>query len=294
MRDWDDLKYFLAVAEHGTLTAAAGLLRVNHTTIARRIAMLENSKRVRLFDRSPEGYALTPAGTALVERARQVRDAVAAVDRTLAAHDTRLSGPLAITAPAALTVHILLPMVAEFSAQYPDIDIRLASSDVVASLSKREADIAIRATRAPDELLFGRRLSAYSMSIYCARHAWENADKRPIGWIATSDDPILPSWVPQLGFASRTPGCRVSGKLEALAAIKAGLGAAQIPCCLGDADRDNLIRLPGAAVVKGPDIWLLTHRDLRAVPRVQAFTQFLAKAFRRERALFEGSIGRNN
>jgi len=276
--NWDDLRFFLAVADCGTLTAAAARLGVNHTTVARRVSALEKQSRVRLFDRSPDGYALTPAGAALAERAIAMRDAAADAERTLAAHDESLSGPLAITAPRALAVHVILPMLRRFHALYPDIVLRLVSSDEVTSLSRREADIAIRATRTPDELLTGRRLCAMTSTLYCRRELWREGHDSP-GLIAIEGEAPPPD--------AKQAAITVSSKLEALEAARTGLGMAMLPCRLGDCD-DTLMRVPGAEMHSGPDIWLLMHRDLKATPRVQAFSRFAADAFREEAPLFEG------
>lgn len=287
MRDWDDLRFFLAVARHGGVTAAAARLKVNHSTVSRRIAALEAATGAALFDRLPDGYALTAAGAAVLERAQTVEEAMAAVAMALSAHDTQLQGPLKVTAPVAFCTHVLTPLLAEFLRRHPAIEIALVPSDDVARLSRREADVAIRATRQPPENLVGRRLCGQATAVYGA-HAYLAEIGRtggPHRWVAGLDDGPPPAV--EAAFPPVRTVCRVDGKLAALAAVKAGLGLGVLPCRLGDND-PALCRLPGFAPAPAPDIWLLIHPELRHLPRVRAFADYIYQAFKAEAVLFEG------
>lgn len=285
MKNWDDYRIFLAVARAGTVTGAAKQLGVNHSTVSRRVAAMESAARVRLFDRSKDGYALTEAGLALFEQASTAEGALFEAERTLRAHDHSLVGELIVSAPTALGVTILIPIIARFRQAYPDIFMTLISSDDVADLTRREADVAIRASRNPDDSLVGRRLCVQKTAVFARREYWQALSGKP-SLVVLSTSPELPDWAVQC-YPSAPVGCRVSGKLEVLAAIEAGLGIGRLPCRLGDTN-PSLIRVPPIDLEHDLDIWLLMQPDMQHTPRIRAFADFIYAAFQAEAGLFEG------
>ncbi|MDZ4348403.1 MAG: LysR family transcriptional regulator [Xanthomonadaceae bacterium] len=294
MNDWDDLRVFLAVARHGSLSAAAVRLNVNHSTVSRRLAAFEARLGARLFDRMPDGLVLASAGSDMLETAERIEADFAALGRRLADRDSTPSGVLRVTAPEALVARVLLPQLPEFNRRFPDIEVGLIAADEPLSLYRREADVAVRATRRPPETLVGRRLCGQAMALYGADRYLEStigsARRLPrrveLAWIGRVDDPAPPGWV-QAHLPRARLGCRVDSKLAALAAVKAGLGVAPLPCRLGDDDAD-LRRLPGIASWTDIDIWLLSHPDARNNARVAAYRQFAVELFEAEKDLFEG------
>lgn len=285
MLDWDDYRFFLAVARAGTLSGAAQRLGVNHSTVSRRIAAMEEAAKVRLFDKQKDGYALTDAGLALLERAGAAENAVHAAERTLRAHDYTLTGELVISAPLALGVTVLTPIIARFSRAHPDIMLTLISSDDIANLTRREADIAIRASNKPDEDLVGRKLCVQRTAVYARKDYWRKNRDHP-ALVVLGQKPVKPDWA-RKAYPDATVAFCVSGKLELLAAVEAGVGIARLPCRLGDA-RATLLRVPPIRLENDLDIWLLMQPDMQHAPRVRAFADFVYEAFRREAALFEG------
>lgn len=147
--DWDDLRYVLAVAEHGSVAAGARALGVNHTTVLRRINALEAAQAVRLFERLPTGYALTAGGEELLAAARQMGEVVTALERRLAGQDLRLEGSLRATTIDTLMVSVLPTILAAFRAAHPGVQIEISVSNTIANLTKRDADVAIRPTDDP-------------------------------------------------------------------------------------------------------------------------------------------------
>lgn len=290
MLNWDDVRVFLEVAERGTISAASAALQINHTTVSRRISALEARFDVKLFERANTGFALTAAGQALAEKSETIRDAMGEAERALAGSTTTVAGPLTVTAPSALVLHVLGPMVARFSETYPDIEIRLLSEDKIASLARREADVAIRATDAPEDFLVGRRLTSFVSTWYASGALQERLSGKALPWIDSDEGGAryLPDQTDQPVFQP-FPSAVVSGKAEAFALARAGVGAALLPYRLGDAET-CLRRVKGAPVVQGKDIWLLYHRDLRANPRVQTFSDFAFDEFVAERTRFEGRV----
>lgn len=286
MLNWDDYRIFLAVARAGTVTGAAKLLWVNHSTVSRRITAMEATASVQLFDKHREGYTLTDAGLALLETAGAAETAMLTAEQTLRAHNHTLSGELVVTAPAALGVVVLTPIIARFRQAHPDILVNLLTSDEVANLSRRDADIAIRASNGPDEHLIGRRLCVQKTAIYAHKDYWREHSVSP-SIVVTALRSSIPGWS-QKSYPDATIACCVSGKLEMLAAIEAGIGIGRLPCRLGDAS-PSLLRVPPLVLENDLDIWLLMQSDMQHTPRIRAFADFVYDAFRKEAASFEGA-----
>jgi DNA-binding transcriptional LysR family regulator len=196
--DWDDLRYVLAVAEHGSLAAGARALGVNHTTVLRRINAFESAQAVRLFERLPTGYALTAGGEELLAAARQMGDVVTALERRLAGQDLRLEGNLRATTIDTLMVSVLPTILAAFRAAHPGVQIEISVSNTIANLTRRDADAAIRRTEDPPETLVGRRVAGVAFALYAARDS-EFPEGMPLDelpWVAPDDPGSSPCCAP--------------------------------------------------------------------------------------------------
>ena len=159
MIDWDDIRYFLAVARRGSITSAARDLGVNHSTVSRRIAAFEDNLGVRLFDRIATGYNLTPAGQEMVPSAQRMEEEALGLD-------TALSGVLRVTTAGTFVNPFLMEQIGRFLTEYPGIDIELVVSTDLANLHAREVDVAIRATMNPPDTLVGRRIGRLTAMLY--------------------------------------------------------------------------------------------------------------------------------
>ena len=291
---WDDLRLVLAVAEQGSLAAAARVLGVNHTTVLRRVNAVEAAQGVRLFERLPGGVALTAAGEEVRDAARAMAEAAAAIERRLAGRDLRLAGSLRVTTTDTLMAAVLPGILADFRAAHPDVTVEVSTAHAVANLTRRDADVAIRPSRDPPEILVGRRVAGIAFARY-ARAAdapgWRGAAADP-PWLGLDDSlaaTALGRWLRGM------PGARVVLRADSLLALAqaaaAGLGVAPLPCYLGDAT-PGLARLDPAPLAEVESaLWVLTHPDLRRTARVRAFTDFAARALAQRRALFEGTGG---
>lgn len=144
MIDWDDVRFFLAVASGGSLRAGADRLGVKHPTVLRRLADLEQKLGARLFDRLPAGYRMTPAGADVLHLAERMEAASHELEARLLGRDQRLHGPLRITLPPVLATHLLMPDLAAFVAQHPDVEVELSPAHEPVNLTNREADVAVR------------------------------------------------------------------------------------------------------------------------------------------------------
>lgn len=292
--DWNDLRYLLAVAQHGSLTRAAHALAVNHSTVLRRIARFERQLSVRLFERLPAGYVLTAAGEALANSAREISETVTAVERRIVGEDLRLSGNVRVTTTDTLALWILPPLLERFRQAHPAVQVELVSGNAQVDLSRREADVAVRPTLRPPDHLLGRRVcrvayAPYAASSYLEQHRARTALPKH-HWVAP-DDSMATSVVGRY-MRRHLSAAAVSFRANSLAvlahAAKAGLGAAVLPCYLGESTGLTRIREPLDEV--GTDLWLLTHADLRKTARVRALLDFLTDAFAEQKALIEGRV----
>lgn len=289
-RNWDDLRVFLAVARAGSLSGAARALGVNHSTVFRRIGAFEEALGVRLFERQPSGYMLTPAGEEMRDGALRVEEEIASLSRNVAGQDRRLSGTVRITTIDMLAFGLLPRHLAGFRSAYPGIEIELVVGNAALSLARREADVALRVDNEPPESLVGRRAGRLAFAVYAS--AGYRA-RRPESRLAEHD------WIgfdsEHAALARRTarflpevrPALRTNSVAAALSAAKAGVGLAPLPCGLADADPD-LVRISPLPDEFTLDLWLLTHEDLRRTARIRAFLDFLADALATEAPLLEG------
>ncbi len=289
MTDWDDLRYFLAVAREGNVTAASSHLKVNHSTVSRRISAMEARHGVRLFERLPNGYKLTSAGDNIFQLTQEIEEKSLQVERLLFAQDSRLQGKLNITLPHDMANHCILPYFNSFTHSYPDIDINYIVSPRLKNLNAREADIAIRLTASPPDYLIGKKVAnlrhgIYRSSLYSTKPSNED---RLILWHFEQEKP---KWVKQY-FPNAQVAMRVDDLASMYAAVKAGVGLARMPCYLPDVHADeHIFRLDLALKPSTWGVWVLSHKDLRDTRRVKICKDFLNDILIRQKALFEGEL----
>lgn len=287
--NWDDLKIFLAVAREGSARGAACKLGIHHSTITRRIEAFESAQKTRLFDRLPTGYAPTVAGEELLQAVGRVEDEINGIERHILGQDIQLQGDIRVTMPDALAIHILMPDIRRFMDTYPEVNLEVITSYEVLNLTKREADVAIRITENPPEHLVGRKVCRYHCANYAspeylAKNSPSQGQGHWLGW----DCPVpAPEWVRKSEFPTLPVRGRFNNPLMQVAAAKAGLGMARIPCWLGDRE-PGLQRVPPGNCKPCHDIWILTHKDLVSTVRIQTFMDCMAEAFRQKRDLLEG------
>jgi DNA-binding transcriptional LysR family regulator len=294
--DWDDLRFFLAVARAGSLSRAARELSVNHSTVSRRLNAFESSLDVRLFERSASGYSLTAAGEELMETAARMEHEVAAVDRRLLSRDPRLTGTLRV-ALADFGAPMIVPDLAAFAAAYPGIELEMVADNAFANLTRREADVAVRGTNDPPQHLVGRRVAFMSMAIYASTGYLERHGDLPdldahtwVGWDESVRQLRSAIWIRQNVKPERVAS-RVNSAFVMHEAVKAGLGVGFLYCFRADPDPE-LRRVQPVERDFDVALWLLTHEDLRRSARVRAFLDFMAERFAAHRDLLEGRRGR--
>lgn len=283
--EWDDFKYFLAVARGGNLTRAARSLKVSVATASRRIAQLERRLEARLFESRNGGYTLTAAGEATRLKAEEIERAVLAIERQAAGRDRRPTGKVSIATGDDIAAFVVAPRLAEFERRFPAISIDLAASFDIANLSRREADVALRTVRPAVGDLALRHIGWWNLGLYAAKSYAEKHQLRPgkidlghaaiITWAEAYSHMNGAAWL-----AENAPGARIgltaNSRVIQLAACKAGLGVAVLPSLAADRDPD-LIRLAPPEKVVSVKLWLVVHRDLVRTARIRVVMDFLAE-----------------
>ena len=278
---WDDMCLVHAITEVGTLSGAAHALRISHPTAFRRLNRLERRMGVHFFDRARTGYTATAAAEEVSSLVGLLSKEVVAVERRIAGRDTRPSGMLRVTTTDALLFGWLSPGLREFRHSYPDIQLEVVVSNDVFSLSKREADIAVRPANRPDESLVGRRLGTIEQAAYISSSSATTANNEEkiaaVDWIGPDESMTYPAfdrWLEQQGLVERCR-TRVNTVYGMLAAVRDGLGMSVLPCYLGENDA-QLSRVGGKIPSMATDLWILTHPDLRRTKRIRVFMDHIA------------------
>lgn len=286
--NWDDLRVLLALTRSGSLSATARELGVDHSTVARRIGALETDLRVKLFDRLARGYAPTTEGEEIAELARRVEDGVLAIERHAFGQAGEIAGLVRLSAPPAFASHFLAPRLMGLRRSMPKLVVELVGDIRAVSLTRREADLAIRLNRPEDEGLVTRRLGSIGYGLY-ATPAYLDGHA-PADWAFIGYDESL-GYVPQQRWLQdvadgRPFVFRANDLVSLLAAVRADGGIAAIPHFLGRPD-PGLVRIPAPNAPEPREMWLLVHRDLRRSPRVRAVMDALIAITATERALLD-------
>ena len=293
---WDDFRLIKAIADSSGLTGAAATLKVNHSTVFRRLGQIEDAVGLPLFERRKTGYVATPAGEEMAALASRMDDDVGAFARRIAGREIEPSGEVRITTTDTLFLHLLIPIIEAFRKAHPGIRIDIVIGNQALNLSRRDADIAIRASDSPPETLVGRRLATLAWAVYgraddalVTPEAFDSASLFDRDWICLGD---------QLGHvkAARYVRDRVaperivlktSAVLGIAESIEAGIGIGPLPCFIGD-QKPALKRLMAPNPDFGTALWLLTHPDIRQSPRIRTALDMLAAELGRHRKLIEG------
>lgn len=291
--DWDNLRTFLALAEEGSLTAAARRLRVSHPTIARRIKTLEEELGTRLFDRLPDRFQPTEPALELLHDVKEMERASQSIDRRSAGLSGSHLGTVRISVDET-TADFLGRHLAAMRANHQCIEFEIVVAHISANLSRREADLLVR-SRVPDlASLVGRKLGAFAYAVYGTPEFAADCDGsttalKELPWVGFDDEhQYMPGQVWQTALlGNRRPAVRTNNGIVLANAVRGGNGVGVLPCFLGDAD-PQLSRITPILDDARAEQWLLVHSDLRHVPRVRIVIDVLVELFRSRRAEIEG------
>jgi DNA-binding transcriptional LysR family regulator len=295
--NWSILKDFLAVAESGSLSAAARSLGVSQPTLTRRMAALEESLRAELFHRNPRGLELTEAGEALLGPAQQMREAAHAAELAVSGRDLSLAGSVRITATEGLATEWLTPELADFRRLQPRIDVEIIVRNTGLNVLRREADIAIRLGRPQQAELVARRIAHLVLGLYGSHDYLEQRGvPRTLEDLARHhavafDEGDL--YTGAGGFVEKALGAahvvyRANTLAAQRAAIRAGFGVGGQTCFIADRD-PQLVRVLPEHEVRF-EVWLVTHPGLRRSARIRALYDFLGERLAAARPLLAGEV----
>lgn len=292
MLDWDDLRFFLAIARQGTLSSAAEDLQVTQSTVGRRLASLEAGLGVRLLNRTPSGYVPTVAGESILEHVKRLEDEALAVVRSVAGHDARNEGRVSVACIESIATSVLVPSFAAVHRQHPEICIELLLETRQLSLSRRDADISVRLVRPTEQDAIVRRIGSvtfglYASEAYLAEHGppdFENGCAGHTTVVLSTDLADLPQaqWFAELTREARVT-LRTNGYQARFQSAVCGDGLVCLPRFHASQDAGlQLLATPLPA--PSEDVWLAIHKDNRSTRRVrivmQAITAGIAETSR--------------
>lgn len=291
--NWDDLRIFLAVARSGQLLAAARRLGLNHATVARRLAALEDALAAKLVDRRTTGCVLTPAGERFLGTAERVEGEMLAARAGIGGEDVAISGTVRLGAPDGFGVAYLAPRLGRLTARHPDLTLQLVPVPRAVSLSRREADIAITVERPEHGRLVARKLVDYELALYASRRYLAEAgtpqavselkDHALVGYV---EDLVYSASLAYAGEIDRAfqPRFEIASALGQTEAVRAGAGIGILHSFIARADPDLVQVLPERTIRRA--YWMVIHESLRDLRRVRIVADFISECVEADRAAF--------
>lgn len=311
MLEWDDLRTFLAVARHGSLSAAARALKVTQTTMGRRLEGLHERSGARLLQRTPQGFILTPAGEEVMGAVERMEEEALRVERRITGQDSRLEGLVRVTTVEALGSRVLTPILAQLHARHPDIQVELSAQSRIVSLARRETDIAVRVGTFTEPDVVARRAGELELAAYAATSYLELRGLPDFTAGAPGHERIafaLPEearpevlrpaldWLARLMHAA-TVGFTSNSHEALLQAALGGMGIAALPRSMGDGAVlrgavpavTSLVRLDTPVPAPRVGVWIGLHEDTRHTPRIRVVADALHEGLQAAAAQLTGS-----
>jgi DNA-binding transcriptional LysR family regulator len=278
-----DLQILLALVRGGTLAAAGDRLAVDASTVFRSLQRVERGLGRPLFERTRSGYLATELAMHLAEHAEQMEAALEAARSSVEAAPARISGTVRITTTDTILHGLVAPALQSLQTAHPLLSYELHTGNELASLTHRDADIAVRATKRPPQHLVGKHVGPIRVAVYTAKRGavrkFADVEAGKSDWIAPDDAlPEHPSVVwRKRHFPKSAPRYRVNSILSVLELVALGLGVGIVPIFLADGRKD-VVRLTEPIDECETDLWLLTHPEARHLRRVGAVYAHLAQA----------------
>lgn len=297
---WDDVRFFLAVARTGSLSGAARALGFGHVTVGRRIALLEKRLGVTLLNRTPDGFATTSAGETILRQCVAMENAALDLERIAAGRDSLVTGSVRVTTTEALAYHVIGPAVAALRQAHPELQVDLTVGVRSLDIARRDADLAVRFARPATSDLVCRKLGEVGFSLYASRRYLTKSGIPPRGRGLAGHDLITftgaPAATSPFFMGESLEGARIALRCDSpfvqREAAANDVGIAELACLLGDASSELVRVWPDEAPARR-SAWLIMHQDMRRSARIRAVSTVIGDAFRRQRKTLEqGSPGR--
>ena len=277
MFDWENLRYFVAIAQAGSLSGAARALKVDHATVGRRLGALETELQAQLVERLPRACRLTTLGQQVLLLANGMEGGAYAITRAVRAAQSPLTGRVTLSVPPVLATNLFAQHLSRFQQLHPHILLSIASQAHSAALARREADIALRLFRPTEADNVTRKLGSMPFALYASvryEHVASPDDWGFITYEAQHADRPHQQWLLAVAGQRRVV-CEVSDITTQQMAARSGVGVAGLPTFIGDSDA-TLQRLATDGPAFSREIWLVVHADLRASPLLRAAIDFCA------------------
>jgi DNA-binding transcriptional LysR family regulator len=295
MVDWDDWRIFLSVAREHSLAGTARRLKVNQSTIGRRLAALQATAGTRLFDRTSDGHVLTAAGEAILADVAQIESRALAVERVLLGQDERCEGRVRLATSDTFASWFLVPRLGPLRQRQPGIVIELVTGNRPLDLARREADISLRLGKPTQPQLIARKLGRAAWALYASPDYLARRGRPPPAGQLRGHDVI--GFDDELGSSAGATWLRTHARQATIvmttnslaaqtAAVKASLGVSALPCLIGDVEPG--LRRIASGLVGHHDIWMVVHPDVRTSARVRAVMAALADLIKGEAPLLAG------
>ncbi|MEZ5740967.1 MAG: LysR family transcriptional regulator [Burkholderiaceae bacterium] len=291
--NWDDLKFVLAVAECGSVSAGARHLGMNHTTVLRRIAQIEDAMQLSIFEHQASGYKVTREGARVVASAARIRAELQALDRTLTAGSLELDGQIRLTTTDSLMMTVIGPALSEFQRGHPRIMIELLITNQVVDLARRQADVAIRPTRTVPQGMQASRVASLRFALYASRRYLQTDPGAPnlrSDWLVTEESLMLSPT--QYWMRTHHPHAKEKVRADSFVALarlaEQGQGLAVLPCFLGDTA--ELVRIGAPLADIDTSLWVMTPADMAGAARIDAFCKHMTVAIQKQADLLEGRL----
>ncbi len=281
--NWNDLRYILAVSRGGTLAAAARLLKVDDTTVARRIAVIQKSIGAQFVQRIGDGtLQLTPSGERAARHAEVIESEIASLTKSMSGEDNEISGTVRVTSVPVVINRILIPAAKRILSRHPRLQMELIADSRDLSLTRRETDIALRLARPKTggSKVTARRVGSLEYGVYAAA-TLSARESENLPWV-TYDDSM--AHLPQsqsirsivAGGGNSTAAMLVNDTEGMFEAVIAGLGQSLLPCIVADADtRLKKLDAKRSSPVLTRDLWLITHSEIKSLGRIQAVMKWI-------------------
>lgn len=284
--NWDDLKVFIFVAKSNNVTEAGNLLKVSASTVSRKIAALEDSLSTVLFLKKTNGYFLTEAGKALLPLAQETEERFKLIERQMSQPGDRMAGQVRIDCPELMGTHLIIPGLAKFRDQYPEISFDFINSAVSSKLTQSHSDIIIRLRRPDNGNFTMRRVGTLMQGLFCSE-GYAATNKLPtepaelkhhnlIGWTEELSYMPLAQWLSEVS-GDQKPWMRVSNLNAQLKAVEANLGIAALPAYVGH--QSGLRQVLADKPLHSSDIWLLRNQATQGIGRVDRVVDYLTELF---------------
>jgi DNA-binding transcriptional LysR family regulator len=286
--DWDDFRYLRAVAQTGSVRSAGQLLCVHGSTVARRLAQLEQRLGAKLFARTAQGMELTPVAAGVLDKLQQVAAELEQVERSLQ-RDSAAPEPVRLALPRDLALRLVIPNLPDLYGHHPDLEVALQMGSAIQQLQEASADVAVCLTDDPPQDLVGRRLGSVMACPYAVPACLSRLDAPASGpcWVGPDHPGSLSATVRARYFPRLRQGLRLEDADLSAAALLAGLGVGLLPCHIGDS-LDGLVR--AGEPVRAGEVWLLTRPESRGDSRIHSLSAFLQEVFVRARRALEGDL----